>query len=244
MDDEKQALHLSQIQTNWSMIFQAHRGSAEEAVAAQEALMGRYGGAVHRYLLGITRDPDLAADLAQDFALRFLRGDFRRADPRYGRFRNFVKTAVLNLVIDHHRRKRFRPRNLTEESPEPSVPAPDLAELDRRFVECWREELLERAWAELERLQRQSGQPFYTVLRLRADHPDLHSPEMAGRLTERLGRSVNAGWVRQTLLRARERFVALIVEEVGRSLGHPTAEQVEEELMDLGLWDYCRGKKR
>jgi RNA polymerase sigma factor (sigma-70 family) len=244
VDEENQGLHLSDIQTHWSMVFQAHQGSAEEAYAAQEALMQRYGGAVHRYLLGITRDPDLAGDLAQEFALRFLRGDFRRADPRFGRFRNFIKTAVLNLVVDHHRRRRTRLQHLAEEVPEPITPAPDFSELDRRFIDCWREELLERAWADLARLQDRTGQPFYTVLRLRADHPDLHSPEMADQLSERLGKPVNAGWVRQTLLRAREKFVALILEEVARSLGRPTPEQLDEELMDLGLWDYCRANRK
>jgi RNA polymerase sigma factor (sigma-70 family) len=244
VDEENQSLHLSEIQTHWSMVFQAHRGSADEAYAAQEALMRRYGGAVHRYLLGITRDPDLAGDLSQEFALRFLRGDFRRADPQFGRFRNFIKTAVINLVIDHHRRKRSRPQHVAEDVPEPITPAPDFSELDRRFVDCWREELLERAWADLGRLQDLTGRPYYTVLRFRADHPDLHSPEMAVQLSERLGKPVNAGWVRQTLLRAREKFIALIVEEVARSLGRPTPEQLDEELMDLGLWDYCRATRK
>jgi RNA polymerase sigma factor (sigma-70 family) len=244
VDEEKECLHLSEIQTQWGMVFQAHQGSADESIAAQEALMRRYGGAVHRYLLGITRDPDLAADLTQEFALRFLRGDFRRADPRLGRFRNFIKTAVLNLVVDHHRRKRTRPQTFGADVPEPSSPAPDFSELDQRFVDCWREELLERAWSDLGSHQDRTGQPFYTVLRLRADHPDLHSPEMADRLTERLGKPVNAGWVRQTLFRAREKFIGLILEEVARSLGRPTTEQLDEELMDLGLWDYCRANRK
>ena len=38
-------------------------------------------GAAYRYLLGAVHDPDAADDLCQDFAVRFLRGDFRRADP-------------------------------------------------------------------------------------------------------------------------------------------------------------------
>jgi len=244
MMEDKQFAHLSQIQTNWSMIFQAHQGSSDAATAALEALMERYGGAVHRYLLGITRDPDLAGDLAQEFALRFLRGDFRRADPRYGRFRNFVKTAVMNLVIDHHRRKKTRPQLLAHKAAEPESPAPDLTELDRRFVDCWREEIFDRAWGELARLQEQTGQPFHTVLRLRADRPDLHSPDMAVLLSQHLGKTVNSGWVRQTLLRSRGKFVALIIEEVSRTLGNPSSEEVDEELMDLGLWDYCRSPRK
>ncbi len=243
--DNQQISHLSQIQTQWSMIFQAHQGDADEANAAIEALMDRYSGSVHRYLLGITRDPDLAGDLAQEFALRFLRGDFRRANPRFGRFRNFVKTAVMNLVIDHHRRKKNRPQLLGDEAPEPEAPAEDLTDLDRRFLDCWREEILERAWSELARLQERTGQPFYTVLRLRADRPELHSQQAAVFLSEKLGKTVSPGWVRQTLLRSRGKFVAFIIEEVSHSLGNPSAEDIDEELMDLGLFDYCRpGRKR
>jgi RNA polymerase sigma factor (sigma-70 family) len=242
--DDEQITHLSQIQTQWTMIFQAHQGQSDETNAAIEALMERYGGAVYRYLVGITRDPDLAGDLAQEFALRFLRGDFRRADPRHGRFRNFVKTSVMNLVIDHHRRKKNRPQLLGSDAPEAETPAPDLTELDQRFLDCWREEILERAWSELARLQERTGQPFHTVLRLRADQPELRSPDMAKLLSERLGKPVNAGWVRQTLLRSREKFIALIIDEVSRTLGAPTLEQLDEELMDLGLWDYCKSGRK
>lgn len=244
MESKENPLHLSQIQTHWTMVFQAHEGPGDAAAEAREAVMQRYGGAVHRYLLGITRDPDLANDLAQEFALRFLRGDFRRADPKFGRFRNFVKTSVLNLVVDHHRKRKSRPQSLLEEAPDLASVSPDFSDLDRRFLECWREELLARAWSELAAIQDRTGQPFYSVLKLRVDEPTLRSHEMAERLARSLARPVNAGWVRQTLLRARARFVNLIIGEVAGSLDEPTAEQVDEELMELGLWDYCRDRRK
>ena len=244
MNEDMQIAHLSQIQTQWSMILQAHQGPSEEADAALDALIRRYGGAVHRYLLRVTKNPETAADLSQEFALRFVRGDFRRADPRLGRFRSFVKTTVLHLVIDHHRRNRNRPLSLIDDAPEPASSAPDLLELDRRFTECWREELLDRAWAELERSERETGRPFHTVLRLRADRPELRSPEMALMLSATLNKAIDAGWVRQNLHRARERFVELILNEVAASLGSDDANCVDEELIDLGLWDYCRSNRK
>ena len=63
-------------------------------------LVLRYGGAVHRYLLASLRDVDAADELAQEFALRFLRGDFKNADPGKGRFRDFLKRAVYRLMVD------------------------------------------------------------------------------------------------------------------------------------------------
>lgn len=241
MEPDDSPQHLSQIDTRWSMVFQAHEEEVDAATAAQRQLMERYMGAVHRYLLGITHDPEAAADLAQDFAVRFLRGDFRRADPRRGRFRDFVKTAVMNLVIDaHRRRKRVRPQALSSESPEPAVSAPDFADLDQQFYHCWRDELLNCAWEGLARHQKQTGQPYHTVLRFRAGHPDLHSPEMAEQLSVALGKPVNAGWVRQVLHRAREKFVELLLSEVAHSLENPTEEEIDEELLNLDLWSYCR----
>lgn len=222
------------------MVFRAHEGETDSASVALRQLMERYGGAVHRYLLSVTRDPELAADLAQEFALRFLRGAFRRADPSRGRFRDFVKTAAMNLMIDAYRRTRARPLPLSSEIPEPVIPGLDLADLDRRFYECWREELLSHAWTRLAQLQDESGTPYYAVLRFRVDHADLRSAEMAEHLTVRLGKRVSASWVRQTLHRAREKFVELLIREVAHSLGNPTHEELDDELRNMDLWSYCR----
>src|SRR5207302_1174530 len=81
------------------------------------------------------------------FALRFVRGDFKRADPSRGRFRAFLKTALYHLVIDYQRRRRHLP--LTPEAPEPAVEAASLHDADRDFLATWRAELLNRAWQDL-----------------------------------------------------------------------------------------------
>ena len=48
--------------------------------AAQSVyLFPGYQGAAYRYLTAAVGDPDVAAELFQEFAVRFLRGDFRRA---------------------------------------------------------------------------------------------------------------------------------------------------------------------
>jgi len=46
---------------------------------------------VYRYLLGVTRDPVTARELANDFAVRFLEGKFQRAKPENGRLRDLIK---------------------------------------------------------------------------------------------------------------------------------------------------------
>lgn len=235
---------LSQISTQWSMIFQAREGPTDLASAAQAELMCRYSGAVHRYLLSSLRDFDAAGELNQEFAVRFLRGDFRRADPARGRFRDFVKQALRNLMIDYYRRRKSLPKSLSSlEIPETSEPGElddAAAEFDRDFLESWRAELLSRAWTALSKLQDETGQPYYTVLKLRVDHPELRSPDIADRLSFQMGRAVTAGGVRQALQRARDRYVSFLVDEVKSSLDAPTRPELLEELADLKLLEYCK----
>ena len=239
MDDDE--LHLSRIQTAWSMVRRAH-GDHTAVHAAQQTLLDRYGGAVRRYALAALRDEDSADDVFQEFALRFVRGDFANADPERGRFRAFVKTIVYRLIVDHQRRRKKRHRegpmhsNLAEPAAEHDEPAIDEA----AFQTSWRDELLARCWQKLAELEEQSGKPHHTVLRYRVDYPDLRSPELAAGLSEKLGKPVNAGAARVLLHRARDAFAELLLDEVMQSLAHGSLEEAEEELIELDLLEYCR----
>jgi DNA-directed RNA polymerase specialized sigma24 family protein len=239
MSSENLNQHLSQIQTLWTVVRKAH-GDAASAEVAQSQLLKRYGGAVRRYLLGALRDPDGADELFQEFALRLVKGSLGGADPERGRFRNFVKGVLFHLVADHHKGRQRRPQALTPDHPEPAVEPPTLADLDRDFVKSWRDDLLARCWAALAETERKGGKPYCTVLRFRADHADMPSQRMAEELSTQLGRPLTAAGVRQILHRAREKFADLILDEVIQSLEDPTAAQVEEELMELGLMVYCQ----
>jgi len=232
-------LDLSQIGTVWSMVYSAHQGSGEAVTRAQQQLMERYSGAVYRYLMGALRDRHAADDLFQEFALRFVRGAFRNASPERGRFRDFVKTSLYHLIIDHHHRKQKSPQALPvkEMGAEPAVTDPQ--DFDAEFLQSWRQEILCRTWEALARDSRE-GPPFYRVLRLRAEKPDLSSAGMAQELSSTLGKQVSADWVRQNLRRARERFAQLLLDELAGSLEKPTRERLEEELIDLHLLNYCQ----
>jgi RNA polymerase sigma-70 factor (ECF subfamily) len=189
--------------------------------------------------LSALRNADAADDLFQEFALRFVRGDFKRADPERGRFRDFLKRGLYHLVVDHHRRRQRQPQPLAPEQPEPAAGEPVELESEREFLAIWRAELMNRTWQALEQVERETGQPMYTVLRFRIDYPDLQSPEMAVRLAARVHRDVSPQWVRKWLARGREKFSDLLIREVERSLENPTEENLTEELVDLGLMDYC-----
>jgi|SoiMethySBSTD1v2_1073268.scaffolds.fasta_scaffold175641_2 RNA polymerase sigma factor (sigma-70 family) len=221
---------LSRISTQWTMIFRAHGGPADQPAAAKTELMHRYSGAVYRYLLGIVRDPDAAADLAQEFALRFVRGGFHRADPHRGRFRDYVKGALTRLVQDFRRARQAWPRSLPVD-----LPATTVADTDQPFVESWREDLLDRTWRALA-----ANHPTYhAVLLLRVEEPDLTSAAMAERLNS-ADRALTADGVRKTLERAHKKFAEMLVREVACSLGDGNDEELEGELRELDLLKYCR----
>jgi RNA polymerase sigma-70 factor (ECF subfamily) len=196
----------------------------------------RYGGAVRRYLLAILRDHHAADDLTQEFGLRLVRGDFRHVDPQRGHFRHYVKTVLRHLVSDYQKKAQTLARPLAANSPALANLVCPTDEADPRFLESWREELLARTWEALA-----AAQPsYYTVLRFRAAHPKLASEQTAEQLARQLGKSLSAAGLRQMLHRARALFADLLIEEVAQSFERPTAEQLEEELRELGLLAYCQ----
>jgi RNA polymerase sigma-70 factor (ECF subfamily) len=238
MDDD---LHLSRIQTAWSMVHRAH-GDHTAVQAAQQTLLDRYGGAVRRYALAALRDEDAADEVWQEFVLRFVRGDFASANPERGRFRAFVKTVVYRLIVDHQRRRKrqYREGPMHSNLAEPATGDDAAAADDVIFLASWRDELLARCWQRLGNEETQSGKPHHTVLRYRVDHPELRSPELAAGLTELLGKPVNAGAARVLLHRARDAFAELLLDEVIQSLDDDSLDAAEEELIELDLLEYCR----
>jgi RNA polymerase sigma-70 factor (ECF subfamily) len=234
-------LHLSRIQTAWTMVREAH-GDDAAVLAAQQALLDRYGGAVRRYALAALRNEDAADEVFQEFALRFIRGDFGNADPARGRFRAFVKTVVYRLIVDHQRRAK----KLAREAPmhsnlaEPPLDSDSTGDEEAMFRTSWRDELLARCWQKLADDQQQSGKPYHTMLTYRVEHPELRSPELAAGLSEKLGKPINAGAVRVLLHRARDAFAEFLLDEVAQSLATGSLDEVEQELIDLELLEYCR----
>jgi RNA polymerase sigma-70 factor (ECF subfamily) len=229
--------HISWIDTRWTVVLQAHR-SGSDAIEAKEDLLQRYGGAVRRYLLGATRQEDAAEELFQEFALLFLRGALRGADPGRGRFRDYVKGVLFHLSADYYKKGKRRPLSLEPVGVEPAVQPSQ--EQEQAFLTSWRDELLARAWVALQEMEQTTGQRFFTVLRYRADHPEASAQAMADHLSRVLDRELTAAGVRQTLHRAREKFADFLLDEIAHAIADPTPDALEEELIEVGLLEHCR----
>jgi RNA polymerase sigma-70 factor (ECF subfamily) len=223
----------------WSLVYRAHHGPHDAEQSARQQLLDRYGDAARLYLRKLLRDPDAADEVFQEFALQLLNGNLRGADPKHGRFRNFVKGTLFHLMADYANQQQRWPRPLPADSAALAA-NPQGADSERSFVESWCDHLLARAWAALGEIEASTAQPYYAVLRFRADHPEMRSPQLAEQLSVQLGKTLTAAGVRQILHRARQRFTALLLDEVAHSVASTTIEQLAEELAELGLLDYCR----
>jgi RNA polymerase sigma-70 factor (ECF subfamily) len=240
MDEINPHVRLNQIGTLWSVVRQAHGDAVTKSREAKQALLERYRGAIERYLLGALHDQDAADECAQEFALRFLHGDLKGADEEKGRFRDYVKGVLFRLVADFHNKKKREPGKLSDHDFDPGKDCPLAQEREEAFRMSWREDLLTRTWKALERVEKEHHQPYFTVLRFRAEHPDYSSTQMAEKLSVQLNKAVNAAGVRKTLERARERYGDLLLDEIAQAMDRPTREAIAEELVQLGLLDYCK----
>ncbi len=242
MDHSEEDRPLHEIETHWSDVLRAHQGE-QEAHEARVRLVLRYIGAVRRYMTWVLHDADAAAELAQEFAVRVMRGDFRRADPARGRFRDFVRTATRNLIHDYHRRQVRQPAR-ADLAPEPIATPADDHEADAEFLRSWRMELFDRAMASLAKYQKRTGRPYHEIITLRTNNPQLTSTQLAALITERSGRAVGDVWVRQNLRRGRRCLASLLLDEISASLGLASIEDLEQELIALNMLGYCQEELR
>ena len=231
---------LDEIVTQWSLLRLSHEDSVTMAGPARNALVLRYSGAIRKYIGAMMRDDSDADEVAQDVVVRMLKGDFAAADPARGRFRDLLKTAVRNMVRTYWSRKQRRTGAGLDV--ELLGEADDGGEASTgEWDQTWQRSVLDMTWKALEDYERSAaGSVAYQVLRLRSDHPDDDSEQLAQRLSSVTGKSFKAAATRQQLRRARLRFAQLLIEELSRGLADASPERIEEELVDLELMPYVR----
>src|SRR5215218_4549046 len=219
--------HLTNLETSWTTIRNAHTpGPAGQA--AMRELIGRYHDAVARYLRLKLRDQNLADEVLQEFWTKLLTHKLAGADHNKGRFRDYLRTVLHRLIIDH-----FRGRKLQSLPPgdllDPSVP-------DVEFDRVWREAIINRVWSRLESYEASTPKNRYAkVLHLRVGQLDAPIEDLARRLSEETGTKVTPEAFRKTLQRARTKFLELLIQELRENMDAASPEDIEAEIYDLGL---------
>lgn len=232
---------LSRIDTQWNVVRDAHDSKIIDNEARAQ-LIDQYGTAIRRYLLASMRNEEAAEEVFQEFALRLVRGDFRNADSHKGKFRNMIKTALYRLMIDYYRRTK-RNQQFGSGQPVDDVAEPEeLGDAPDSFCLQWRQTLLDGAWNRLRQLEERTGRPYHTVLRERVDHPQRTTKELHKTLAEEHHNIPGEPSFRVFLHRCRKRFAALLLEQVVASLDQPTDDDIEMELIELGLHHFCKPK--
>jgi RNA polymerase sigma-70 factor (ECF subfamily) len=223
---------LTTLETSWTNIRTAHLpGPAGQA--AMRELISRYHDAVQRYLRLKLRDRNLADEVFQEFWTKLLDHKLAGADHNKGRFRDYLRTVLHRLIIDH-----FRGRKLQ------SLPPGDLldpAAPDAEYDRVWREAIIRRVWSRLDSYEACTPKNRYAkVLHLRVNHPDASIEEIAERLSEQVGTPITPEAFRKTLQRARGKFLELLIEELRATIHPATTEDIEAEIFDLGLGNLYR----
>ncbi len=233
-NDEK----IEAIETRWSLIRNAHDPhQAQTAEEARRSLVIRYMAAIRRYVGAIVANDVEADDLAQDFAIRMMKGDFAGADPNRGRFRDLLKTAIRNMVKNHWAKAN---RHRASDADLERIDDASSSQQDAEWTAAWRKSVLDQTWARMLADDGGKPSPGYLMLKLRVLMPDASSEELADTLSQQIGSPVKADAGRQILRRARARFAAHLLDEIKAGLSDESDERVEEDLAELGLLEWFK----
>ncbi|HMP18041.1 MAG TPA: sigma-70 family RNA polymerase sigma factor, partial [Gemmatales bacterium] len=214
------AERIDAITTRWSLLRLAHADHPDTSKARQMLVL-RYASAVRKYVGAIIRQGEDADELAQDVVLRLMRGDFAGADPTKGRFRDFLKMAVRNMIHNHWARQGRRQTEILA-----SEPGVQDTQRDSEWMGVWQKTVLDHALASCQEEDRRQGGTSYVLLQLRMEHPEASSEKLAQLLSEKLNTRIKADTCRQMLRRARLKLAKALMEEVENGLEEDSPSRV------------------
>ena len=223
---------LGNIRTQWSLVQRAHLDD-QSGLQAMHTLVMRYAPAIARFVRIVVRDESLAEELAQEAMVRLLKGDFAGADPRRGRFRDLLKTAIRNMARNYWAKEN---RRKSADIDPDLVEMEDDSGLDRKWSQEWRERTMVLAWQKLESFSTEKKNDYYRVLKVRSQFPDDSSVSLAEHLSNKYGKEVKPDSLRQQLKRARTKFVEFLLMEIAEGLSEPSPELIHDELIALDLY--------
>jgi RNA polymerase sigma factor (sigma-70 family) len=223
--------------THWSIVLEA-QGESPAAQEALEKLCRTYWRPIYAFLRRQGRPPEEAEDITQGFFAQLLkRRSLDAVRKEKGRLRSYLLGALKYFVTDEQRRtmaiKRGKGQRLipleelrADERIEMEPSDPMTAEMiyERR----WALTVLERVLSRLkeEYLAAHNAALFDALKQLLPDEPG--APSQAD-IAARLGMTENA--IRQAFYRFRQRYQALLREEIANTVATPA--DIEDELRHL-----------
>jgi len=224
--------------TEWSVVLQAGQDKHPGATQALESLCRTYWPPLYAYARRQGLTPHDAQDVTQEFIAHLLRrSDLATVSPDKGRFRSFLLGALKNFLVSRWRTESAQKRGgqvdfvQLESGAAEQLCAPELIDSltpDKAFDRRWAMTVMARA---LDRLRDEHQSPEQNKL-FAALQPVLagsgrieNQADLAGKL------GVTPGALATAASRLRQRYRALIEDEVRRTLEKPA--DLEEELRVL-----------
>ncbi len=224
--------------THWSVVLAAGQSASPQSAEALEKLCRTYWYPLYACVRRQGHSPEDAQDLTQEFFARFLKKDhLSRADRERGRFRTFLLASLQNFLRHEWEKARaqrrgggrtFIPWDEAAAEGRYRLEANSQLAPDQVFDQRWAWALFQHA---LGRLQQESaaggkGAQFDELKGFLSAEPG--DGAYAG-AAARLG--LSAGAVAVAVHRLRQRYCALVREEVAHTVATPAG--VEEEMRYL-----------
>ena len=224
--------------THWSVVLAAKAPDPSQAAEALEKLCCTYWYPLYAYVRREGHQPEDAQDLTQEFFLHFLeRNAVGNVRPTAGKFRSFLLACLKNFLANERERAHAQRRGggrplLSLDSGDAetrySLESADNRTPEAEFERRWAFALLERTMAELRR-EYSSGDKLRLFEDLQGFLPN--GQETISRTDLAAKRSVSVGAIDVAVHRLRQRFGALLREQVAQTVS--SEAEVEEEIRHL-----------
>lgn len=224
--------------THWSQVLAAGDQDSTRGQEALARLCHTYWLPVYAFVRRHGQAPEQAKDLTQDFFATFLeKNSVARAVRERGRFRCFLMAAVENFLRNAHNRSKAQKRgrgrpmvSLDEHDAEACYLAEPADELDpaRHFELRWALTVLERVMQRLRQEYLQQGRADLLdalLTHLWGDAESIPYSELAARF------GLSEGNIKITAHRLRQRYRALLREEIAQTVAQPA--EIDDEIRYL-----------
>ena len=223
--------------THWSVVLAAKQGDAPDARTALEKLCRTYWYPLYAYVRREGYNAPDAQDLTQEFFARLLEKDYlAQVEREKGKFRSFLLAALRHFLSDQRDRARAAKRgggadvlslDAQEAEERYRLEPVDRMDAEKIFERRWAMTLLEQALTRLrdESIIAGKAELFERLRDFVAGESDISCSEAA----VQLGLTESA--VKSILHRLRQRYRALVREEIAHTVADPA--EIDEEIRHL-----------